>query len=104
MYTLSTEFVGVSHRHISGSMIWIGWALTIMLLAGIAYFFHNWRHVTLVGAVPGLLIVVFWWYVSCLYMKQNWSFVKYILNNVQIIIIIIKFIKKIEFHPHSGYS
>lgn len=64
LYTLSTEFVGVSRRHVSGTMLWTGWAFTVMLLAGVAYLLNNWRHVTLAGAVPGFLILGFWWYVN----------------------------------------
>ncbi|KAK3751158.1 hypothetical protein QZH41_015477 [Actinostola sp. cb2023] len=63
MYTLSMEFVGVDRHHISGTIIWFSWAFTVMLLAGIAYLFNDWRAVTLAGAVPGFLILICWWFI-----------------------------------------
>ena len=60
MFVLTTEFSGVRHRGIAGSVVWLAYDVAIMSLAGLAYFIRDWRQLTIVTGVPGILYVAGW--------------------------------------------
>ncbi|KAK3740890.1 hypothetical protein QZH41_013408 [Actinostola sp. cb2023] len=62
-FVLATEFVGVKHRHIAGNCLWYAWTLSLLSLAGIAYLIRDWRTLTIVLSVPGIIFVGAWWFV-----------------------------------------
>ena len=57
---LTTEFSGVRHRGTAGSVIWIGFDVSVMISAGIAYFIRDWKELTIVTGVPGIVYVAGW--------------------------------------------
>jgi len=57
---LATELSGVRHRSTGGSLIWIGFAVAIMSLAGLAYLIRDWKQLTMVSGAPGILLVACW--------------------------------------------
>ena len=60
MFVLTTEFSGVRHRGIAGSLVWIGYEIAVMILAGVAYFIRDWKELTIVTSVPGIFYVAGW--------------------------------------------
>ena len=60
MFVLTTEFSGVRHRGIVGSLVWIGYEIAVMILAGVAYFIRDWKKLTVVTSVPGIFYVAGW--------------------------------------------
>ena len=60
MFVLTTEFSGVRHRGIAGSLVWIGYEIAVMILAGVAYFIRDWKELTIVTSVPGIFFVAGW--------------------------------------------
>jgi len=60
MFVLTTEFSGVRHRGIAGSVVWMAYDVAIMILSGIAYFIRDWRQLTIVTGVPGIVYVAGW--------------------------------------------
>ena len=60
MFVLTTEFSGVRHRGIAGSLVWIGYEITVMILSGVAYFIRDWKELTIVTSVPGIVYVAGW--------------------------------------------
>lgn len=60
MFVLTTEFSGVRHRGIAGSLVWIGYEIAVMTLAGVAYFIRDWKELTVVTSVPGIFYVAGW--------------------------------------------
>lgn len=63
MYVLLMEYVGKRHRHVIGTTLWYFWVLSLMLLALFAYFIRDWRTLSIAGAAPGLLQIIFWWFI-----------------------------------------
>ncbi|XP_073236128.1 organic cation transporter protein-like [Porites lutea] len=62
IYVLATEFVGVRHRHVAGTSLWYSWALSLVMLAGMAYGLRDWRHLSITCAAPGLIVLIGWWF------------------------------------------
>ena len=60
MFVLTTEFSGVRHRGIAGSLVWIGYEIAVMILAGVAYFIRDWKELTIITSVPGIFYVAGW--------------------------------------------
>ena len=60
MFVLTTEFSGVRHRGIAGSLVWIGYEIAVMILAGVAYFIRDWKELTVVTSIPGIFCVAGW--------------------------------------------
>ena len=60
IFVLVTEFVGVRQRSMMGMSLWYCWSISLMCLAGIAYFITDWRTLTIVTAVPGLPALLGW--------------------------------------------
>ena len=61
LYVLALEFVGVKHRHVAGTSLWYAWAMALVMLAGLAYAVRDWRWLSIVCAVPGLISFAGWW-------------------------------------------
>lgn len=60
MFVLTTEFSGVRHRGIAGSVVWLVYDVAVMILAGVAYSIRDWRQLTLVTGAPGMVYVAGW--------------------------------------------
>jgi len=67
LYVLTTEFVGPKHRSFAGTMVWIFYTSSLMLLSGLAYGIRDWRTLSIVISAPAFPLVIFWWWVpeSC---------------------------------------
>jgi len=63
MFVLTTEFSGVRHRGIAGSVVWLGYDVAVMILAAVAYFIRDWRQLTLVTGAPGMVYVAGWFFI-----------------------------------------
>ncbi|KAJ7392479.1 hypothetical protein OS493_012145 [Desmophyllum pertusum] len=63
MYVLLVEYVGKRHRHVIGVALWYFWVLSLLLLPLVAYLIRDWRTLSIVGAVPGLVQIFFWWFI-----------------------------------------
>ena len=61
IFVLATEFTGVKHRHVAGTALWYSWALGLVMLGGLAYGIRDWRYLSAVCAVPGLISFIGWW-------------------------------------------
>ncbi|KAK2817567.1 hypothetical protein Q5P01_025758 [Channa striata] len=59
---LGIEWVDVQHRTFSGTIMGLAWAVGNMLLALLAYFIRDWRHLTLAVTVPCIAAIVSWWW------------------------------------------
>ena len=60
MFVLLTEFCGVRHRGMAGGMVWVGFFVVAIALAGFAYAIRDWRHFTMVTGAPGILFGSGW--------------------------------------------
>lgn len=61
LYVLTTEFVGPKHRSLAGTLVWMFYTSSLMLLSGIAYGIQDWRTLSIVISVPAFPLVLFWW-------------------------------------------
>ncbi|KAJ3614359.1 hypothetical protein NHX12_017933 [Muraenolepis orangiensis] len=60
---LSVEWVGVTHRTFTGTIMSLAWSVGNMLLALLAYFIRDWRHLMLVVTSPLIVAVASWWWI-----------------------------------------
>ena len=44
----------------TGGMVWVGFFVTSIVLAGFAYIIRDWRNLTMVTGAPGILFVTGW--------------------------------------------
>ncbi|XP_015260144.1 PREDICTED: solute carrier family 22 member 7-like [Cyprinodon variegatus] len=59
---LGIEWIDIKHRTFTGTIMSLSWSVGNMLLALMAYFIRDWRHLTLAVTVPcGVAIVCCWW-------------------------------------------
>ncbi|XP_078366996.1 solute carrier family 22 member 15-like isoform X2 [Oculina patagonica] len=63
LFVLTTEFSGVRHRGTAGSLVWLGYDFFVMILAGVAYFIRDWRELTIVTGLPGIVYVAGWFFI-----------------------------------------
>jgi len=63
LFVLLTEFCGVRHRGMAGGMVWVGFFVVSIALAGFAYAIRDWRHFTMVTGAPGVLFVSGWFFI-----------------------------------------
>jgi len=54
LFVLVTEFSGIRHRGFAGGLVWTGFFLITMVLAGVAYAIRDWRQLTLITGIPGI--------------------------------------------------
>ncbi|XP_048581579.1 organic cation transporter protein [Nematostella vectensis] len=59
-YTLIIEMIGPDHRTIAGIINELFWKAGWLLIILVAYFIRDWRTFMLIGAAPGLAILLFW--------------------------------------------
>ncbi|XP_073237426.1 uncharacterized protein [Porites lutea] len=67
LYVLVIEFVGPKHRSFVGTLMWIFYTSSLMLLSGLAYGIREWRTLSIVISVPAFPLLIFWRWVpeSC---------------------------------------
>ncbi|KAL7831565.1 hypothetical protein SRHO_G00310680 [Serrasalmus rhombeus] len=58
---LTVEWTGIHHRTFSGTIMGLGWSLGNMLLALLAFFLRDWRHLMLAVTAPCLAAIATWW-------------------------------------------
>ncbi|KAM7440832.1 hypothetical protein ABFA07_010066 [Porites harrisoni] len=63
LFVLLTEFSGVRHRGMTGGLVWTGFFLMAMALAGFAYVIRDWRTFTMVTGASGILLVSGWFFI-----------------------------------------
>ncbi|XP_026679607.1 organic cation transporter protein-like [Diaphorina citri] len=62
-YVLALEMVGPSKRIIAGTVIHMFFSIGFLLIAGLAYFVHDWRHLDILVTLPGLIYLAYWWFI-----------------------------------------
>ncbi|XP_044179315.1 organic cation/carnitine transporter 4-like isoform X2 [Acropora millepora] len=67
LYVLTTEFVGPKHRNIAGTLVWMFYTSSLIVLSGLAYGIRNWRNLSIVISAPAFPLLLLWWWVpeSC---------------------------------------
>ncbi|XP_044179704.1 solute carrier family 22 member 3-like [Acropora millepora] len=67
LYVLTTEFVGPMHRNIAGTLVWMFYTSSPIVLSGLAYGIRNWRNLSIVISAPAFPLLLLWWWVpeSC---------------------------------------
>lgn len=60
LYVLTTEFVGPKHRSIAGTVVWIFYTSSLIILSGLAYGIREWRTLSIVISAPGFVLLIFW--------------------------------------------
>ena len=77
LYVLTTEFVGPKHRSFAGTLVWIFYTSSLMLLAGLAYGIRDWRTLSIVISVPAFPLLIFWrwvyWFLEATLPLAKWS-------------------------------
>uniref|UniRef100_A0A7N6C2X7 Major facilitator superfamily (MFS) profile domain-containing protein n=1 Tax=Anabas testudineus TaxID=64144 RepID=A0A7N6C2X7_ANATE len=62
LVTLGIEWTDVKHRTFTGTIMGLSWSVGNMLLALIAYFIRDWRHLLLAVTMPCIAAIVSWWW------------------------------------------
>lgn len=67
LYVLVIEFVGPKDRSFVGTLMWIFYTSSLMLLSGLAYGIREWRTLSIVISAPAFPLLIFWRWVpeSC---------------------------------------
>lgn len=63
LYCTVTEVASEKHRRWMGIAYNTGYATGIVIVPGIAYLLHEWRHIQLAISLPALLLLIHLWYV-----------------------------------------
>ncbi|CAK9831613.1 Organic cation transporter protein [Anthophora retusa] len=61
-FTTLTEVAGEKHRQWMGIAYNTGYATGIVIVPGVAYFLHEWRHIQLAISLPALLLLIHLWF------------------------------------------
>uniref|UniRef100_A0A8C9WB10 Solute carrier family 22 member 6 n=1 Tax=Scleropages formosus TaxID=113540 RepID=A0A8C9WB10_SCLFO len=61
--SLSIEWADIKHRTFTGIIVSLVWSVGNMLLALLAYFIRDWRHLMLVVTSPFLPALIIWWWI-----------------------------------------
>ena len=101
MFVLLTEYVGKRHRHAIGTTLWYFWVLSLMLLALFAYFIRDWRTLSIAGAAPGLLQIIFWWWANDRFYKVSISFS--FISGHSTTVSLLRSIDRVKKSPFSGH-
>uniref|UniRef100_A0A3Q3DZX8 Solute carrier family 22 member 6 n=1 Tax=Labrus bergylta TaxID=56723 RepID=A0A3Q3DZX8_9LABR len=59
---LGIEWTDVKHRTFTGTVMSLSWSAGNMLLALMAYFIRDWRHLTLAVTAPCTAAIIAWWW------------------------------------------
>ncbi|XP_040893149.1 solute carrier family 22 member 7a [Toxotes jaculatrix] len=59
---LGIEWTGVKHRTFTGTIMSLSWSVGNMLLALLAYYIQDWRHLTLAVTAPCIAAIISWWW------------------------------------------
>lgn len=60
LYVLTTEFVGPKHRSLAGTVVWIFYTSSLIILSGLAYGIREWRTLSIVISAPGFVLLILW--------------------------------------------
>uniref|UniRef100_A0A3Q3XEW2 Major facilitator superfamily (MFS) profile domain-containing protein n=1 Tax=Mola mola TaxID=94237 RepID=A0A3Q3XEW2_MOLML len=58
---LGVEWTDMKHRTFTGTILSLSWSVGNMVLALLAYFIRDWRHLTLAATAPCIAAMVSWW-------------------------------------------
>ncbi|OAD57752.1 Organic cation transporter protein, partial [Eufriesea mexicana] len=61
-FTTLTEVASEKHRQWMGIAYNIGYATGIVIIPGVAYLLHEWRHIQLAISLPALLLLIHMWF------------------------------------------
>ncbi|KAL7403479.1 hypothetical protein ABVT39_001129 [Epinephelus coioides] len=59
---LSIEWTDVKHRTFTGTVMSLSWSVGNMLLALLAYYIRDWRHLVLAVTAPCVAAIISWWW------------------------------------------
>eukprot|EP00064_Thunnus_orientalis_P009154 superscaffoldBa00001146_g9177 len=59
---LGIEWTDVKHRTFTGTVMSLSWSVGNMVLALLAYFIRDWRHLTLAVTAPCIAAIISWWW------------------------------------------
>ncbi|CAG5901699.1 unnamed protein product [Menidia menidia] len=59
---LGIEWTDIKHRTFTGTIMSLSWSVGNMLLALLAYFIRDWRHLTLAVTAPCIISIISWWW------------------------------------------
>ncbi|KAL9979764.1 hypothetical protein ACROYT_G017474 [Oculina patagonica] len=86
LFVLVTEFSGIRYRSFAGALVWIGFVVSSMVLAGVAYVIRDWRQLIIVTGVPGFFFAAGFFFipesVRWLLKKGRLTEARKILSNV----------------------
>ncbi|KAL9979763.1 hypothetical protein ACROYT_G017473 [Oculina patagonica] len=86
LFVLVTEFSGIRYRGLAGGLVWTGFFLFTMVLAGVAYVIRDWRQLLVVTGVPGFFFTAGFFFipesVRWLLKKGRLTEARKILSNV----------------------
>ena len=60
LYVFTTEFVGPKHRGMAGTLTWMFFSMSLMVLCGLAYGIREWRTLSVVVSAPAIPLIVLW--------------------------------------------
>ncbi|XP_058972157.2 solute carrier family 22 member 15 [Pocillopora verrucosa] len=63
LFVLTSEFSGMRHRGVAGGLVWTGFFLFTMILAGVAYAIREWRELTMFTGVPGIFFTAGYFFI-----------------------------------------
>ncbi|KAM9314905.1 solute carrier family 22 member 7a [Pholidichthys leucotaenia] len=59
---LGIEWTDVKHRTFTGTVMSLSWSVGNMVLALLAYFIRDWRHLMLAVTAPCIAAIILWWW------------------------------------------
>ncbi|KAK2173889.1 hypothetical protein NP493_846g00002 [Ridgeia piscesae] len=60
-YVLSCELFPARQRTMAGVILMQVWSVSLVVLAGLAYFVRNWRHLLIITSFPGVFMIPLFW-------------------------------------------
>lgn len=61
LFVLCTEFVAPEHRSLAGTLNWVFFCVSMMVLDGLAYGIKNWRYLSIATSAPAIPLIILWW-------------------------------------------
>lgn len=62
-YVIGLEMVGPKYRSFAGTLIMMFFSFGFVMTTGFAYFIRDWRQLQVALTLPGLIFMLYWWYI-----------------------------------------